>query len=496
MSTITEPRTLVAENIGPISNVVIPCPEEGGLVVMRGRNGSGKTTLLNATESLVTGHGKLSVRDGQLHGKLAGLGAQMTVSRSTRRSGELEVHSLDGRLSPAELVDPGMKDPDAADSKRIKALIALAGAKPDASLFYPLLGSQGEFEARVSPKAIESDDLITMAARVKRDLESKAREEEDRAEHADGHAKASKEAAEGVDVTAECDSAKLQAALEEAVRRESELRAADRHAGDLISKAAVASDALEDAAAEYDGPTPDQAAAARNAAMVDRDIAVKAVRDAEEALRRAKSELLEAERKLESADAAKRTADAHEKVVAQFRDQIAAAKNVDRVDPADLAKATEAVTAARQAIERGALVRKAKEHLELADRSAKVAAAHRLTAFKLREAAKGTDEVLSAVVAKTGSPLRVEAGRLVLDTHRGVTYFADLSHGERWKIALDIAIEAVGSDGLLTCPQEAFESLDPDNRRLIHDHLVGSGVVMLTAEAADGDLRAEVFTPA
>jgi hypothetical protein len=108
--------------------------------------------------------------------------------------------------------------------------------------------------------------------------------------------------------------------------------------------------------------------------------------------------------------------------------------------------------------------------------------------MQLREAAKGTDEVLSEVVAKTGSPLRVEAGRLVLATSRGKkTLFAELSDGERWKLALDIAIDAVGNRGYLMIPQWAWGELQPANRRAIAEHLRKRGAVAYTAEAADVD---------
>ena len=40
---------------------------------------------------------------------------------------------------------------------------------------------------------------------------------------------------------------------------------------------------------------------------------------------------------------------------------------------------------------------------------------------------------------------------------RSATFYADLSSGERWRIALDIAIQAVGTGGLLVIPQEAWE---------------------------------------
>jgi hypothetical protein len=55
-------------------------------------------------------------------------GVTMTVGRSVRRQGELQVETLEGRLSIADLVDPGFVDPERADAKRIKALVGLSKA--------------------------------------------------------------------------------------------------------------------------------------------------------------------------------------------------------------------------------------------------------------------------------------------------------------------------------------------------------------------------------
>ena len=89
--------------------------------------------------------------------------------------------------------------------------------------------------------------------------------------------------------------------------------------------------------------------------------------------------------------------------------------------------------------------------------------------------------------------LRVESGRLVTDTARGVTFYSELSMGERWRIALDLAADQVGEGGIIVVPQEAYESLDPQARDAIHKHAVARRVVVLTAEATDGGLRAEVY---
>ena len=56
------------------------------------------------------------------------------------------------------------------------------------------------------------------------------------------------------------------------------------------------------------------------------------------------------------------------------------------------------------------------------------------------------------IVSQLGTPLRVEAGRLVLDTKRGPTYLHDLSGGERWRLGLDIAVQVAGDRAIFTIP--------------------------------------------
>ncbi|KKM99272.1 hypothetical protein LCGC14_1149470 [marine sediment metagenome] len=116
-------------------------------------------------------------------------------------------------------------------------------------------------------------------------------------------------------------------------------------------------------------------------------------------------------------------------------------------------------------------------------------------AERLRAAAKATDAVLSNALAVTGCPLRVEAERLVVTTDRGPsTFYADLSQGERSRIAVDLAIEAVGEGGLIPLVQEFWEGLDPKNQRAIATAAREADVSILTAKATDGEtVTAEVF---
>lgn len=490
MATATDNHSITIENVGPIHELKLPIPAGGGLVLIRGRQGCGKSTAIRALESFASGKGKVSVRDKCKFGSVKGMGATLRVGRSTTRAGELELESIEDYEPIADLVDPGIDKPEAADAKRIKALIQLSGVKPDPSLFHELLGGQEAFEAVVTDTDV--DDLVALAGKVKRQCEEAARKHEQQADVADGHAKANREAAAGVDLDVEADAVKLQAALEAAVRTESELKAEDRHAGQLITDAQRASDALEDAAAEYSGKNSVTAKTQLDMCAEVQEKAKERCRELMDLLEEAKHELEQAVKAKEHAESELRTALAHEKVVADFRKQVEAAKEVARVPADDMAKATEAVTEARKAIERGALIREARNKLDQATVSAKKAAAHRIEAIKLRDAAKGTDEVLSSAVG-ADSGLRVEAGRLVIDTARGPTYFAELSHGERALLALDLAINAIGPHGVLPISQEFFAALQPENQRKIAERLRERDTTGIAPFVDDGELRAELF---
>ena len=481
-------------NTGPIEHAEFPFLRDGGIVVLRGKQGAGKSIALNALDTAATGKGKIPVKDGELRATVEAFGVTVTVGKSSRRSGEPEVVSLEGRLSIAHLVDPQIASPDAADARRIKALIQLANVKPSPELFYGLVGDREEFEKLVSAATIGSDDLVVMAERVKRDLEAKAREQESQAEHAEGRARGAREAAGGADVSQPSDGDALQAALEAAIREESSLKAKAEAAQKSAMAAKLAQDQLDDAEAEYVGLPLVDAVGEESLTKLAAEEAEQCVRDAEDSLRKAKEAFERARTQHAAAIAARKNAEQHEALVKQWREQIAASIPAAPT-PEQLAAAADWVAAARQAVESGALIRRAKQHLAEAQNQAEAAARHRKRADKLRDAAKGTDEVLSGVVAKTGSPLRVEAGRLVLETARGKkTLFADLSDGERWKLALDIAIDAVGDKGFLTIPQWAWGELQPANKRAIAQHLRERGVMAYTAEAADGDgIEAQVY---
>lgn len=520
MSTATATEPLVITDAGPIENLTIPIPPGGGVVVLSGRNGSGKTTAINATESLIGGKPTVTPRDGSQKAVITGFGATLRVGRRASRTGELEVESLDGKLTPAVFVDPGLKSPDAADAMRIKALLQLVNARPDLNDFYRLLVDKETFEKYVPEDFSDETDVVALAAKIKRSLEQTARREEAVAANEAGKAVAYKKAVEDIDTTQSPDTDRLQSELESAVAHQSRLTEQAVQSERLSKVAELARLRLSEAA-EFTGE--DLAAQLQDAyeavenCKAAADIRYEQQQHAAEQLRLAQEANAEADRRYEAAVLASKNATAtldalqkrdidqasmramHEESIAGWRASIEAAEQCECPSVVDLENASAAIKSIRSAIEEAAVVRHALQQVEKAnEHKAKSAEAYK-TAETLRESAKATDDILSDLVSQCGTSLSVRSGRLMVKTKRGLTLFSELSHGERWKIAIDVALQAFPEHSehlpLLTVEQEAWASLDGFARKIIADHALMRGVLILTAECTtDEKLHAEVYS--
>ncbi len=477
--------TIQIENIGPIDTLEIPMPDSGGVVVLSGRNGAGKTHALEATQALLRGSGRVPCRDGAARGTVDGLGAQISVSRNTRRKGELTVDHIEGRLSVGEIIDPGIVDPAAADAKRIRALVQVTGVQADPARFHGLLGGVEGFAAVVPPDALATKDLVEMAIRVKRAIDGKARVEAKEATRLDG-------LAEGLEVAAgdegdPVDPVDAQRCLEAALRDLSTIEERNRAAKRAATQRVQAEEVLRDI-----GEPPD--VDALQVLFDDRQAVVEAadnaLADATATQRQARSDLEVA--KKEKADASRdlETAKREAAVHRQFR---AVLDNEETTAPSDqeMADASTAVTEARSRVADAAVAERARDQRAQASGYRLTANETRQRETVYRDAAMGVDDVLS--VAVDCERLTVVGGRLVVETDRGTTPYADLSHGERARIAVDVAADRVGAGGLIPLAQEVWEGFDPDNRAAIAEHAQERGVVILTAEATSGVLVAETF---
>lgn len=498
-ATATVPEITI-EDVGPIHSLRIPLPAGGGLVVLRGRNDAGKSEALKSVNALVSGNGGIEKRDGSVRGEIRLGEARMTVVKQTRRDGpELEAVTLDGRLSLADLVDPGLVDAEKADAVRIKALVQLVGVTPDIGIFHPLAGRSDDFAAIVGPDAAEADDIVTMAARVKRHFEAAARKAEDEAENLHGQAVGHRESAVGFDPSIESDAGKLQAALEMAIRTaqklESECEAARKQNGAIA-------DARQAMAKAAEGSAFPTVARAKDDESQMRAFAIQAaddVRNLEDALSEARKTLAAHEARAALATKTREAAEQHERTLAAWAETARLSELTEPTADADAAR--ESVNAARLAVETGAVQRDKAGRSAKADAAEKDSLEARRKSERLRDAAKGTEEILSGLVGQCGTNLRVERGRLVTDHKRGTIPYSDLSDGTRWKMAIDIGIEALARQGrpkdlmLFTIPQVAFSELQPKNRMAIHKHLQERGVHALTAMATDDEeITAEPMT--
>ena len=462
------------KNIGPIAATSIPVPEDGGVVVLRGRNGSGKSIALEAVSAATTGKGKPPLKDMAKSGTVIVPGVTMTVARSVRRQGELQVETLDGRLSIADLVDPGVVDPERADARRIKALVGLS--KADISK-----GDLHGFPANLT-KDLSLDDPVAAIAELRKRLNIGANEYEKFSAKDETSAAAILESLTG-DLDTPIDPAAAQERVTAALRAMDALQ----KQSELAEAAKVRIEAARGRLAAI--PVIDLDEARADAAMLDdiasqkKALALKLKAEYEAALADYKTSVSDRDTAIVHAE----DAQAQAKLRAELERQIQEA-HVEPPSPDALSAATAELEAAKAEQAKAAQQQVMAQQRDRADALTLSAKEYADEAKELREKAKQTDEVLSEIVSDIPAcPLRVIDGRLVTDTKRGATFYADLSAGERWRIALDIAIQAVGTGGLLVIPQEAWEGLDPANRAAIDAQAKSAQVVVLTAECSADD---------
>ncbi|GIW60029.1 MAG: hypothetical protein KatS3mg087_1095 [Patescibacteria group bacterium] len=468
-------KTINIENIGPIKKLAIPLPD-AGVVVLRGRNGVGKSHALAAVDALVSGRGRPPCRDGAQQGVVDGVGARLTIGRSARRTGEAEVITLEGRLDISQLVQPPIKDEEAADRQRIKALIQLSGKSANVEDFELILPPGINVYDLIDAEDAK-DDPVVVAGRIKRALEAEARRWEKVAEEHNAeafvlakqvHEKPSVDGVLWAQVQHQPSVVRAQAEMKlaGAIAKLREIEAKQEMAAKHAAQVENAKKALAELQS-LESVSPDKI----DAEILDLDQKIRELQEAIAAAHEKKKQLI---KQREQAAVIHQQIEELRRVISE---------GVEMISQDQIIAARIAVDEARYwceevnlAIEKAALecrITRAKEEADKASGRAQ----------EFRDSALAVDSVLSALVSRVTKRLRVESGRLVCDTDRGVEPFSELSPGERWRIALEIAAEQVGQGGLVTVPQEAWEALDPVHRSEISVIAKQVGVVILTAEA-------------
>lgn len=488
-----DPNVLHVENIGPVKELNIPTTP-GTIVVLEAPNGAGKSTVIDAVGAIANRRSaNLTSRDGTVGGFVEGFGVKITVGRNgaNRRSGDSVVIGIEDKLNIADFVSPPVKDPAAADLRRTKALVQLTQTSPTLEQYYELVGGREHFDRLVADKSFESSDPVGTAERIKRALESAARVAQTSAETAHSSVVAKQKENEGIDLEAPHDEALLQAALEQAIKAESTLRQQQRAAMDAVASQALANEELQSNRRKVieNGLSVVTCQQKLQEANSDEAAALRQVTALKESLAEAERVLTSMTHTRQMAEQQLKSAQDQEVTLRRCEEAVRLAVAVDCPTDDQIAEAITAVQAAREAMTTGVRVRDALRRKAEADVFEARAAEYRKTAEKLRTAAQRTMDVLSDVVKTISPRITINSSlRLVVTDHaRGETYFDDLSAGERWRIAFDLAVEAFArrdERGLVAIPQEAWEGLDEDNRQAVIKAVEGTDLVVFAAQAS------------
>lgn len=487
MATATD-RTVEINNLGPIEHLEFALPEKGVLELV-GRCGVGKSIALKAIAGAFSGDELPPVRDGQLKGDVRIGGLRVTVAKRSSRKGETDIRSLESDFSLDDFVAGGnIKDPESADARRVRVVVRLLRAKVEAERFRSLVSDE-DFARLVKPEDLDGDDLVAVQERIKRRFEAGTRQARTEAENCLARARAKAAEAEGVDMTAPSDETALRAAHTEAVADDAQLRAEAKAAQETLAKAEEGRRVLAEAEARYDGLSIADASAAVEAA----DAVLREKRAAQdelwaqlEALKArfaaAQAETVDAGRAQNAALETLKASERHFALLDGWRKSIDAAANVAAIPAEALEASASRVTEASRAIETGAIIRKARAAADAAEAERAKAQEHLDHATRLDEAAKGTEEILSEVVASSGVPLKIKQGRLWADKDGVETLFGRLSDGERTIRGLDLMINAVKcvEDAVITCGQQLWANLDPALKAECAQKVEAAGALMVT----------------
>ncbi len=489
--------TIRIQDHGPIEFFEFPVPDGGGVVVLRGANGCGKSSALDAVETLVGRNSDLNVRDGCQKATVEGLGVTVTFRKRQTVQGHLDVSTITSKFDPSKIVDPGIIDPERKDAARVRELATLVGSKLEPSAVQNL--AEG-FQIEVRDDA----DPCKVAAEAKRKYEELARQCESDASRAELEWKVITEKIGDFDQTSEAaraDQKAIEAALDEAhrelikleTRREEHAKALPiidelrRFINDEVPRTQQEISGLQrdvDAIQknlELHGNDLEYLSAKIESLQRQRDSCEASIRENERTLAVAKSTLIQRQKTIASAETSAL--------------RLASLQAMEPVSDDIISVAKDRKERIRVRLRECENAKEMLAEVELRERARERQRERQQAAERLRKAAMQCEEVLIDSVNQADTGLKMRNGRLVLPTDRSETeLFDELSDGERWRVAITACANVVGSPGEITIPQTAWEGLDPTVKAEIVKLAVKLGVVIVTAAADVGELRAELLT--
>ena len=155
--------------------------QPGTITVLNGPNGAGKSTTLQVLQSAITKKniGDLVPTDGERAGLVEFDGVTIKVGRRVSFSGEPDgtVCLVEGGDDILGFINPGIKDPEAADRKRLEKLCSIVGAELTDQDLRGFIGEDLWDDYRASKAGSEKNAGIVQTVKsLKRWLEEQARD--------------------------------------------------------------------------------------------------------------------------------------------------------------------------------------------------------------------------------------------------------------------------------------------------------------------------------
>ena len=469
------------QSVQAVKFIELDMPEgSGGVRLFRGKNGSGKTTSLLCLNALLGQKVSLKPADGAPKGVIEGLGVTKTIASKMTSKGDVDAVSLEGRFDFSSLVDPMVKDPDARNKSRIRALVGLTAKGCNAESFAELFESPEQFASVVKPANTRGcTDPLELADIVKKSAEAVARDLEAKVEDATSRWQLAVEQSKG----ASPDKAPAPVA-------------------ELANQYAAAKQALADAEEFH---RANAKAVEHNAKVDERLAAHKAKQPAKDAaaigvsLKKMQAVVADLRKQLATAEKTCDELQANFDAAIEWDDRLSKIENsklevsedpLPEVEPLQVAeqKALKALEDAEEVKQRWESAVKAKQLAESIT-------ANKEQAAKLRSIAQSTGKVVTKLLPKS-CPLQVNADGVLGVHHGGRGQWVDmdsLSEGERWEVGMSVAIEAVGEGGIIPLRQEAWQSLDKESRDAIAKQCADAKVWLISASVDEGDLRVEEY---
>ena len=179
ITAVQKPVEISIEDVKAIHDVTIPIAK-GTIVKLVGVNGAGKSTAIQALTSAITNKNSgLTPRDGRMSGKvrMPGVTVSFGAKMSRKKTGEespVTFAVIEDGAGVSKILNPGIKDPVAADKRRLEGILDVIGAKLSVETMQQYLGAL--YEEFTKARSVDGKGLVDSVNEIKLFLEAKARE--------------------------------------------------------------------------------------------------------------------------------------------------------------------------------------------------------------------------------------------------------------------------------------------------------------------------------